>query len=82
MDAGKWAEAEPREDGGPDGGWAHRQWSGKLSVIWGVNLTAKGEVRSLGIHLDPALTMETQVGSVGYTAFFSSLADSSAVSLS
>ena len=26
-----------------------------------VTLTAKREVRSLGVHLDPALTMETQV---------------------
>ena len=27
-------------------------------------------VRSLGVHLDPALTMETQVASVVHTAFF------------
>ena len=33
-------------------------------------LTAKNEVRSLGIHLDPELTMETQVVSVGLTTYF------------
>ena len=35
-----------------------------------VTLAAKSGVRSLGIHLDPALTMETQVASVVRTAFF------------
>ena len=29
-----------------------------------VTLTVKSEVRCLGVHLDPALTMETQVASV------------------
>ena len=35
-----------------------------------VTLAAKSGVHSLGIHLDPALTMETQVASVVRTAFF------------
>ena len=36
----------------------------------GVTLTPKSEVRSLGVHLDPALTMETQVASVVRSAYF------------
>ena len=36
----------------------------------GVTLTAQSGVRSLGIHLDPALTMETQVASVSRSAYF------------
>ena len=36
----------------------------------GVILTAKSEVHSLGVHLDPALTMETQVASVVRSAYF------------
>ena len=36
----------------------------------GVTLAAKNGVRSLGVHLDPTLTMETQVVSVVRTAFF------------
>ena len=36
----------------------------------GVTLPAKDGIRSLGIHLDPALTMESQVTSVVHTAFF------------
>ena len=31
MYAGKWAEAEPGQDGGPEGGWPHHQQSGKLT---------------------------------------------------
>ena len=36
----------------------------------GTTPTAKSEVRSLGIHRDPALTMETQVASVVFSAYF------------
>ena len=36
----------------------------------GTTLAAKSEVRSLGVHLDPALTMETQVASVARSAYF------------
>ena len=36
----------------------------------GVTLTTKSEVQSLEIHLDPALTMETQVVSVVRYAYF------------
>ena len=36
----------------------------------GVTLTTKSEVCSLGDHLDPALTMETQVASVVRSAYF------------
>ena len=35
-----------------------------------MTLPAKDGIRSLGIHLDPALTMETQMASVVCTAFF------------
>ena len=35
-----------------------------------MTLAAKSGVCSLGIHLDPALTMVTQVASVVHTAFF------------
>ena len=71
MDAGEWVEAEPGQDRGPEGGWTHCHWFGKLPLFWGgVTLTAKNEVRSLGIHLDPALTMETQVASVVRSAHF------------
>ena len=69
--AGEWTEAEPGQDGGPEGGWPHHQWFGKLPLILGeVTLTAKTEVWSLGIHLDPALPMETQVASVVCSAYF------------
>ena len=36
----------------------------------GTTLTAKREVHSLGIHLDPARTMETQVVSVVHSTYF------------
>ena len=55
MDAGKWAEVEPEQDGGLEGGGL----GNSLSFGGGVTLTTKSEVPSLGIHLDPALTMET-----------------------
>ena len=65
MDAGKWAEAEPGQEGGPEGGCTLHQQFGKLPLFWGgLTLTAKSEVHRLGIHLDPVLTMETQVVSV------------------
>ena len=35
-----------------------------------VTLTTKSEVCSLGVHLDPVLTMETQVSSVVRSAHF------------
>ena len=35
-----------------------------------MTLAAKSGVRSLGVHLDLTLTMETQVASVVCTAFF------------
>ena len=41
-----------------------------MTHIWGVTLAAKSGVHSLGVHLDPTLTMETQVASVVRTAFF------------
>ena len=44
-------------------------WGGSLS-FGGVSLAVKSGVCSLGIHLDPTLTMETQVASVVHTAFF------------
>ena len=41
------------------------------SLSWGcVTLTTKSEVCSLGVHLDLALTMETQVLSVVHSAHF------------
>ena len=36
----------------------------------GATLTMKSEVRSLGVHLDPLLTMETQVASVVHSTHF------------
>ena len=36
----------------------------------GVTLTAKSEVHRLGVHLDLALNMETQVASVVYSTYF------------
>ena len=36
----------------------------------GLTLTTKSEVRSLGIHLNPALTMETQVASLVCSVYF------------
>ena len=44
--------------------------SGDSLSFGGVTLAAKSGVHSLGIHLDPALTMETQVASVVRSAFF------------
>ena len=70
MDAGEWAQAEPGQDGGTEGGCPHSWGFGKLPLFGGVTLPAKDGVRSLGIHLDPALTMETQVASVVRTAFY------------
>ena len=47
------------------------QWSGKLPFLWGcVTFTTKSEVHSLGVHLEPALTMETQVSSVVRSTHF------------
>ena len=43
---------------------------GNSLSFWGVTLPAKDGVRSLGIHLDPVLTMESQVASVVRTTFF------------
>ena len=40
------------------------------SSFGGVTLTAKSEVHSLGVHLDPGLTMETQVTSVIHSTYF------------
>ena len=71
VDVGEWAKTEPGQDGGPEGGWPLHLQFGKLPLLWGgVTLTAKSEVRSLGVHLDPALTMEIQVASVVRTAYF------------
>ena len=44
MDAGKWAEVEPRQDGGPEDGWPHHQWSGKLSHLGRVAVSNKFQV--------------------------------------
>ena len=83
MDAGEWTEAESGKDGGPSGGCPRHQWSGKLLFLWGgVTLTTKSEVRSLGVHLDPALTMETQVSSMVCSAHLHLSADCPAASLS
>ena len=70
MDAGEWAEAEPGQDGGTKGGRPHSWGFGKLPLFWGVTLPAKDGVCSLGIHLDPVLTMGSQVASVVRSAFF------------
>ena len=70
MDAGEWAKAEPGQDGSSEGGWPCGWWFGKLPHVWGVALAMKSEVRSLVVHLDPMLTMETQVALVVRTAFF------------
>ena len=43
---------------------------GNSLSFWGVALTTKSLFCSLGVHLDPALTMETQVASVVRTAYF------------
>ena len=43
---------------------------GNFLTFGGATLPAKDGVRSLGIHLDPALTMESQVASVVRTAFY------------
>ena len=37
---------------------------GNSLFFGGATLTTKSEVHSLGVHLDPALTMETQVSSI------------------
>ena len=66
MDAGEWAEAEPGQDWG---GRPLHWWFGKLPLLGCVTLTAKSEVRSLGVHLDPVLTMETQLVSVVPSAY-------------
>ena len=68
MDAGEWTEAEPRQDGGPEGGWPRHWWFGKLRLLWGSD--SQSEFRSLGVHLAPALTIETQVASVVCSAYF------------
>ena len=70
MDAGKWAESEPGQDGGSEGGCPHSRWFGKLSLWEGVTLATKSGVCSLGIHLDPVFTVETQVALVVRTSFF------------
>ena len=70
MDAGERAEAEPGQDRGTKGGRPDNWGFGKLPLFRGVTLPAKDGVRSLGFHLDPALTMESQVASVVRTAFF------------
>ena len=64
MDVGEWTEAESRQDGVPEGGL------GSSLSFGGVTLTVKSEVCSLGVHLDPALTMETQVVSVVHSTYF------------
>ena len=56
MDAVEWVEAEPGQ--------------GDSLSFGGTTLATKSEVRSLGIHLDPAFTMETQVVSVARSAYF------------
>ena len=43
---------------------------GNSLFFGGVTLTTKSEIRSLGVPLDPALTMETQVASVVRSAYF------------
>ena len=70
MDAGEWTEAKRGQDGGPEGGLLLHWWFVKFPLFWGVTLTAKSEVCSLGVHLDLALTMETQVASVVRFAYF------------
>ena len=35
MDAGEWAEAEPGQDGGTEGGFSHSWGFGKLPLLWG-----------------------------------------------
>ena len=59
------AKTEVLRVGGPvDGGL------GNSLMFGGVALATKSGVRSLGVHLDPMLTMETQVALVVHTAFF------------
>ena len=69
MDAGEWAEAEPGQDGSSEAGGPRGWWPGRLS-FGGVALAPTSGVDSLGILLDPTLTMETQVALVVCTAFF------------
>ena len=65
MDAGEWTKDEPRQDGGPEGGWPLPIGDlGRSLTFWGVTLATKSEARSLGVHLDQAVTMETQVALV------------------
>ena len=68
MDAGEWTEAERGQDRDLEGGHPSYQWFGKFPLFWGETLTTKSVVHSLGVHLDPALTMEFQVASVVCTA--------------
>ena len=71
MDAAEWVEAEPGQDGGLEGGWPLYWQFGKLPLFFGgVTLTTKSEVRSLGVHMDLALTMETEVVSLVCSAYF------------
>ena len=44
--------------------------TGNSLSFGGTTLAAKSEVCSLGIHLDPAFTMETQVATVVCSAYF------------
>ena len=69
MDTGERAEAEHRQDRGTEGGHLHSWGLGKVP-FWGVTPPAKDGVRSLRIHLNLALTMETQVASVVRSTFF------------
>ena len=43
---------------------------GDSLTFGGATVATKNGVCSLGIYLDPTLTMETQVASVAHTAFF------------
>ena len=71
MDAGEWTEVEPEQDRGPESGCSPPIGGLVNSLsLGGVTLTAKSEVHSFGVHLDPVLTMETQVMSVVHSAYF------------
>ena len=69
MDAGEWAEAQSGEDGSPEGGRPPSLVVRETPSLLGGN-TAKSEVSSSGVHLDPALTMEIQGASMAHYTYF------------
>ena len=70
MDAGERSEAEPRQDRVLRVGGPNVSGLGNSLSFQGVTLTTKNLFHILGVHLDPVLTMETQVAPVIRTSYF------------